>query len=413
MNKKHIVFIEASLTGAGQKAAEYAKSENYLLSFFTKNPSSYPKDFLSCFDNICCCNTNLIDELLVQVIALDRTMQINGITTTSDFYVPQASFCSNMLNLPAMLYSSACKARNKYFMRSSLEKNYAEVNPQFTLAYDIVEAGEFAKKVGYPIIAKPQNTNDSLHVKKIYSDQELEKYILDSTQWKKEKIDIHIADGVLLESFIAGEEFSVETMQSYGGDIQLVGVARKDGFLGTENGNFIELGGSFPVVSSVTNLLFSGVAKALTILKINCGVIHTECRVEDGKVKILEVNPRMVGDMMGSHVINFATGINLASMVVKIALGANAIWKPIKNNGAAMIAIHASKDGILKYIDVSKAKNMRGIKHISILVKPGTAVCAPRSNADLLGYIISEGEDADQARRYAYDAYKTCRVILD
>ena len=157
INKKHIAFVEASLTGAGQKALEYAKSQNYRISFFTRNSDNYPDDFLGDFDYIYRCDTNSIHELLVEIATCNRINKIEGIKTKADFYVPQACLAANILQLPSMPYSSACKARNKYLMRCSLEKYFNEINPKFELVHHINEALHFAKKISYPIIAKPQN----------------------------------------------------------------------------------------------------------------------------------------------------------------------------------------------------------------------------------------------------------------
>lgn len=64
---KHIVFVEASQTGAGIKAIEYANSKGYSVTLLTRKPELYSDDILKKVDQIWQCDTNSNNDVLVQI----------------------------------------------------------------------------------------------------------------------------------------------------------------------------------------------------------------------------------------------------------------------------------------------------------------------------------------------------------
>ncbi|WP_186646207.1 ATP-grasp domain-containing protein [Fluviispira vulneris] len=411
----HIVFIELSLTGAGEKTIEYAKSVGYKVTLITKNKNLNQYDFLKDI-SIIDCNTNDHHELIKTLTCLNQINPIDGITTTNDFYVPEAALAASEFNCISMGYKSALSARNKYLTRVILNEKCPELNPAFTLAVDINDAIPFVDKVGFPIITKPQNANDSIFVVKISDHKDLQKYFEEFKKFEYLSSGQKISKEILLEKYIDGQEFSCETFQEYGGKRHLLGIMRKDDFIGIENkGEFVEQSASFPYISECNNFYFSQIEKALDALSICCGVIHTEFRVDNnGFVKIVEVNPRIIGDMMGSHGIPLATGINTAQAIVDIALGIPLkLEKNNKNIGVAVIGLHAFQSGKLKNINLDTLKEMPGVEYINIWKPFNSEVCYPSSNADLIGRVLVSGENAEQAIGRARKVYEKSIVEVE
>ncbi len=407
----HILFVEASQTGAGKKAIEYARSKKYSVTLATRNPDIYAADILEDVDEVFGCNTNSIQDLAIKTSRLHQKNRIDGVTTTADMFVPQATFVGNVLRLPSMKYSNALGVRNKYLMRCTLERELSCLNPPFFLAENVSEAMMFVKKTGYPIIAKPQDQNDSIDVKKIGNNGDLAQYISDAASWSSNSAGQSSAKEVLLEGYIDGPEYSVETCQSLGKKIQLMGVTKKDDFVGLQHGNFTEDGLSFPVRSAESKILFKAVADALQKLGVTCGVIHTECRIERNQVKIVEVNPRLAGDMLGSHAIELALGANPVEMLVEIALGKEVQWKPTQKLGAAIIGIKTEKSGCFCGVrNLEQIKKMPGVHYIAIWSAPGAIVGHAYSNADLLGRIVTQGNTPEEAIAFARAAANSCDV---
>ncbi|MES2998531.1 MAG: ATP-grasp domain-containing protein [Pseudomonadota bacterium] len=412
---KHIMFIEASQTGAGLKAVEYAKSRGYFVTLLTRSRASYSDFLLKFMDKILVCDTNSNQELLTQINLYDQHKKIDGITTTADCYVPQASLAANILGLPGMPYSAALKGRNKYLMRCALNRVFPALNPKFALVNNYEDSFLFAKENGFPFIAKPQDQNDSSNVKKIFDKNDLLKYMENTREWDKNSFDQILSKNVLLEAYIPGEEYSVETIQAKNADIKLMGITKKDSFLGEDIGHFTELGASFPFKTPETKKIFDKISQALKLLEINCCVAHTECRIDDkGELKLLEINPRLAGDMLGSHVIELATGEDAAGKLVEVALGNSISWEPKRNKGAALIGISCYQAGIFIGIEnLQEVLMMPGVEYINIWTKMGTLIKpALFSNSDLIGRIVTQGKNAEEAKKLAKKAFGICKIKM-
>lgn len=396
-SKKHIAFIEASTSGAGELTCRYAQEQGCLVTLLTRNPSLYSESILQYVDRVVEEETNDVEAIVSAVQEIDEKIQIDGITTTQDFYVPQSAAAAQALNLPSLTYKSALEVRNKYKMRLNLESSCPELNPVFRLVQNTDEALKTAKSWGYPIIAKPQDANDSLYVKLLRNDTEVIEYMNFSQTWDLNSAQQPFAKGVLLEEFIDGEEFSVETMQAQGSEIHLIGIFRKV-LAGVEKGNFIKIGASFPILTHESKILFESVSKVLSLLNINCGVIHTECRLVKGQPKILEINPRLAGDQLGSHLIELALGINPVQAVVDIALGEVRPWQSIRSNSVAIYRICTSQPGYFYGIEnIEELKKVPGVEYIEVVGKIEKWYNLPASNQDVLASVITKGETPEKA----------------
>lgn len=407
---KHIVFIEMSLTGAGEKAVEYAVNCGYEVTIVSRTPHKYDSTILKTA-KVFECDTNDLEQLAIGICKLNDRKKIDGITTTADFYVPQAAYAAEKLHLISMSYDAAVSARNKYLMRLRLQEHCPHLNPPFRLVNSVEEALDAAGAWGYPIIAKPLDANDSLNVRRIKSPVELEQYMEEAKNWGHYGTAQDYAGSVLLEGYIEGEEYSIETVQHKNGDIQCMGVTGKV-LIGGERGFFVEAGVLFPIRTPEADLLYKEVAQALGKLQIDCGVIHTECRIKDGNVKILEINPRLMGDMAGSHMIEAALGANPIQQVVEIALGNEVPWKPLKEEGAAMFGAIIPSTGIFAGIEnLEEIQRLPGVQAIKIVAEEGQRYLnPPESNGDMLLRLVTGAETPEKALKLAMEAAAAAKI---
>jgi biotin carboxylase len=412
--KKHIVFIEASSTGAGLLINKYAKGSGYFVTFISRIPEKIQPEILSFSDQVIKCDTNNLDELEIEIRKINEVRKIDGITTTADLHVPQACFLAEKLNLPGIKFLDVLSVRNKYKTRTKLDSCFPEYNPSFLVASSLEEAKDFIQTIGYPFIAKPQDGDGGLNVRLIESEEELINYFNNAAKWKLNAVGQKVAKGVLLEEYVSGIEFSIETMQSEKGKLQLIGITSKH-LAGVSEGFFVEVGHSFPIKKEYSKKLFEAVNNILDCLKINCGVIHTECVIkENGEIKVMEVNPRMAGGKIGSHIIEIATGTNPTKFINEIALGKNPLWNIEYERGASIHYIWSEKKGIYNGIkNLNELKNMRGFVDIIMTSKHGDNIIPPESNYDTLGMIITNGENSDDAYLNAQKIFSNIDLIID
>jgi biotin carboxylase len=410
--KKHIVFVEASGTGAGEMANHLAKQKGCFVTLFSRSPESYPEEILKNVDQTIKCETNDADVVVRLARELTKVRPIHGITTTADFHVPQACKAAQELGLPTMTYQAALGVRNKYKMRLKLEKSCPYLNPPFGRVKNIEEALETANKWGYPFIAKPQDLNDSIDVKLIKNEEDLRTYMKIAQKWDLNAVQQPITRGVLLEGYIDGQEFSLETMQHKGEQIKLIGINIK--FLASfVEGYFAEMGNTFHTYSEEFEMLFAAVSEALESLNVDCGVTHTECRIQNGAVKILEVNPRLIGDM-NCYVIEYALGINPVQAVIDTSLGFRGDWKPTQNNHVALWGICMPRTGqFLGIKNLEELKRVPGVVKIGSIKKIGERCQAPPlSNEDILARIVTTAETPGKALELAKNIANQAKVYV-
>jgi cysteine synthase A len=407
---EHVVFVEMSMTGAGERCLEYARHRGYAVTVVARAPARYagvpfgPGELVAC-------DTNDLRALLDAVAALHARHPIDGIATTHDFYTPHAARAAATMGLPGLRYDAAAGVRNKHHMRLTLERHSPDLNPPFRLVRTEAEALSTASEWGFPLIAKPPDANDSWNVALLTAPARVAEYMRAAATWRCNSAGQAFSPGVLLEGFIDGTEHSVETVQHPGGAIQLMGVTGKR-LLGVEAGHFAEAGILFPLRGPAVELIFREVSRALAVLGIDCGVIHTECRVTDGRVKILEVNPRLAGDMTGSHMIELALGASAVEQVVEVALGHPAAWRPTRQAGAGKYSVCMPETGRFGAIEnLEQVRRLPGVAGVRVMASAGDRCWwPPRSNLDLLARVVAGAGTPEEALRLATDAAAQARV---
>lgn len=396
---EHVVFIEMSGSGAGQKAIEYALGRGYDVTLLTARSTATVPPAVT---TICQFDTADPDAVAARVLELHRLHAVNGVTTTHDLYVPQAARAAEELGLPGMGYTAAAGVRNKHLMRQRLAATATEFNPAFRLVEDEDDAVRFARERGYPVIAKPPNAFDSWNVERLDDEAEVRRYMRAAAAWTLNPAGQPIDRGVLMEKFVNGTEYSVETAQAQGGTRQLLAVTTKE-LAGAGGRHFAEIGVGLPIDGPIVEALFSAVSTALDALGVTCGVVHTECRVREGQIVILEVNPRLAGEMIGSHMIELALGADPIAQVVDIALGVTRPWTPTRARGAATYGICAPTSG--RFAGITNVAELAAVPGVAVareMIERGSSCCfPPRSNADFVGRVVTTADTVEQALELA------------
>ncbi|MCG8421478.1 MAG: ATP-grasp domain-containing protein [Proteobacteria bacterium] len=409
---KHIAFVEISSTGAGHTSLEYCRAQGYWVTLLCQHPEKLPPELTR---DIHVVQTDTTDHAILLATALEvhTRRAINGITTSNDFFVPEAALLAAELGLPGMGYLAALSARNKYLTRLQLRTNGLDtLNPRFFLARSREYAHSCAEELRYPFIAKLQNANDSIGVVKIGSPSELDDYWEHWQGYTKLTTGQRVAPGILLEEFIDGDEYSLETVQGYQQERVVLGVTAKEAFLGSGGAQFTELVLTFPCDFAGANKAADMIGRGLDALGITCGLIHTEFRVtSNGDIKILEINPRLAGDMLGSHAIPRATGVDTALAMVECALGTQVDGSASKEGAATIVGLHSQTAGIFRGINTDELSRLPGVCDLLVWAHPGAETRFPRSNADLLGRMVVEGRDRGDALAKARAAYE--RVVVN
>lgn len=408
----NIVLVETSTTGAGQRLIEASRKKDHRLILLSQSPNDYPTESIDGISEIVRCDTSDWVALYAAASTLMAKHGFDAVTTVSDLHVPQAAFLAEQFSLPGMPVRAACRARNKYLTRLTLSQKAPDISPQFCIAKTPEEMTQFLEKYGPPVIAKPQNANDSLGVQRLHDGSDVKAYIAELQAMSQSGTNSWLHDGVLMEEYLDGTEFSCEVVIAKGQKPIVFGVCDRT-FFGAERGLFVEIGVSFPFRGNECPAIETAVLKALAALEIDCGVIHTECRVTSTGVKIVEVNPRLAGDMVGSHALTYAMGRSPLEAVIDVALGQFEGWHPKHDRGGAMYALVASKsgrfDGICNLNDIKDYPGIQGVREVA---KVGDMVRPATNNGEILLQLVAGGNDHKHAHRLAMAAVEACDVSI-
>ena len=176
----------------------------------------------------------------------------------------------------------------------------------------LISSPEEAKDLTYPIIVKPRDNSGSRGV--IFCKNESE---LDSAF--QEAIGYSHKDSVLVEEFIEGKEYSIEGLH-YDGKNQVIQFTEKKT---TEFPYNVELGHIQPANISDDNKqkIREIISKIGTALHFEDCPSHTELKINERGIFVIETSPRLGGDYITSTLTPLSTGVNLEDELLHIALG--------------------------------------------------------------------------------------------
>lgn len=291
-----------------------------------------------------------------QITQKCREIGIDGICTiASDLAVITVNYVANQLHLNANSMECTRLSTNKHLMREAFEKN-GDPSPRSILVEDVMDLSGVTLQ--YPVIVKPLDRSGSRGITKLESAEGLREAIENAKEQGFEK-------KALVEEFASGQEYSVEFI-SWKGKHHFLAVTEK---FTTGAPHFIETGHVEPARLSdeMCEQVKRVVSHALDSLQITMGASHSEIKIDqDGNIRLIEIGGRMGGDYIGSHLVEWSTGVDFLENVICVALGQDINIESKHKSYAAAVRFVFGKDDLetlniiqrehpeyLKIVDVS------------------------------------------------------------
>lgn len=275
-----------------------------------------------------------------------------------DKYLLASSFIMQQLKLnqaKTLPKETAQSATNKIFQRKLFAEKYPEISPAYKKIKTFHAAYTFTRKYGFPVIIKPANLSQSQLVNICTDLEDLIKkvsYVLDTVAEVYRQNNVYRTPQVVIEQFITGKQFSVDSYVSLDGEITHTPICRQT--LGKDLGldNFETIYSSYPsgLDSEQENLIFETVSKSLKSLNLKGNPAHTEVKLtEDGKCQIVEVNVRTGG--YRAKMLKYSYDIDHVQNVINTYLGKPVEIKTKLLTCSACPQFWADKKGILEEIE--------------------------------------------------------------
>lgn len=243
----------------------------------------------------------------------------------------------------------------------------------------LISKAEEAEGLVFPVIVKPRDNSGSRGVKLCRDKNELQISIDEALENSK-------LDTVLVEEFIEGPEYSIESLH-HDGKSEVIQFTEKKT---TEFPYNVELGHIQPANINDENKqkireIIAKIGKALNFE--NCPS-HTELKINDRGIFVIETSPRLGGDYITSTLTPLSTGVNLEDELLKISLGEeiNPSPKAVQYSGVRFFAFE--EGSVIKHVPNEEfVKTWPHVVDFSFNLQKGEKVHQITSSLNRYGHI--------------------------
>jgi biotin carboxylase len=252
-----------------------------------------------------------------------------------------------------------------------------------------------------PVVVKPTDLSGSRAVYLLQDKDELATWgaLLDSYDY---------TGPVLVEEYLSGPEFSVETISSRGVH-HVIGVTRK--VLGPPP-LFVEAGHVHPEPPSPdTEAMAKLTVDMLTITGYRNGPAHTEVKLTPAGPRIVESQARLGGDKI-PHLVTLASGFDMMRSVF-VALAGRPL-DPVQATRSARIHYFTLPLGVVRSVSgVEEAAALDFVYDLHFTFTPGDVIPETVDWRSRHGYVIVSGDSPEQTLERARQVEAMLKVDVD
>lgn len=301
------------------------------------------------------------------LIEKSNIYKLDGLMTIYDRAIPLIAEVNEKLGFVGIPAAVAPNVRSKTLMKKCFTKHGVSTAKSFEVDLGKkIDLQEIIDKIGpYPFIIKPSNGYGGDNVVLAYNLEET----LNALEYIAKTGNYQSA---LIEEFIGGTECIVDSF-SIEGKHHVLSIASK----GVPKGPYFEepyhIAGNV-VEAEIVDKVVSEVSKALDSLGLINGPSHSEIKIFNDEVYIIEIGARIGGEGVCHFLVKESTGINFAKLLLDWAAGKKieeelSIYpKPFRYS--LNYNIRVNKGGFLKSINgLDLLKNRENVTDIIVISK--------------------------------------------
>ena len=336
-------------------------------------------------------------------IRIAKKYNIDGIIPLNDYGVKTASMVAESRGLVSIKPEIADIAVNKRLMREVWTKKGVPC-PKFRISETFNHARDAAEEIGFPVILKPTDSmGGSRGVIKINNIKELEKTFNFSKEYSR-------SGWILVEEYVTGDECSVESI-THKGKTYVLAISDKTKFPPPYR---VDKSVTYPTKHSknVQDKIKKIAENAVHAIGIDVGPSHLELSVTKDGIKLFEIGARTgAGGLIPAVQVPIVYGINMMKETIRIALDeAPEITKEERLYGSDLRFLSPDPGKVKRITGLEEAMNLEGVVVGKCFVKPGDIVNPIRSGTDRPGYLVTRGDNRDDAIQIADSAEKLINI---
>ena len=245
------------------------------------------------------------------VLNICQDLKIDGVVPTTELTIAVAAYVAKHMGLIGMPLSVAEVITDKYRNRTAAKVVTELHQPKYAEIASIEEI--MALEFSYPIILKPTSKGGKRGVSVVHNKDQIQEAFAYAVE------DASGATTFIVEEFIdGGMECSVESL-SYKGKNYIIQITEK---ISSGAPHCVELAHHQP--ANLTNKMRKKVEAimrdALDAIGLENGPCHSEIKIKDDKVYLIEFNARPGGDHITDPLIELSTGYSYIKGAIEIAL---------------------------------------------------------------------------------------------
>ncbi|MQS09523.1 ATP-grasp domain-containing protein, partial [Streptomyces alkaliphilus] len=275
--------------------------------------------------------------------ALARRHPVDGVLTWDEFATVGAAEAARALGLPGPRPEAVATCRDKAAARARFDARQVPSTP-WARVTTAEQAGEAARRIGFPVVLKPAAAGGSFGVRKVDTARELaaaHAFAAEAAGRGREDA------GLLVESYLSGPEVSVEVASDHGRH-HVLALTHKS--LGAEP-YFEETGHLVHGLPDPGEPAVRVALAALDAVGLTHGVSHIELRLTPDGPRVIEINPRPGGDLI-PHLVRLATGVDVVAAAADLSAGLSPDLTPTRDISAGVRFLYPSTAGRLTRLDI-------------------------------------------------------------
>lgn len=242
----------------------------------------------------------------------------------------------------------------------------------------------------YPLIIKPRDNSGSRGVIYCENRETAEQAIQEAFGYTHK-------GSVLVEEFVEGQEFSIESLHC-NGKTHVIQFTQK---ITTEFPYNVELGHIQPadLTDEIKEAIRKEIEKIAKALGFDKCASHTELKINGDRITIIETSPRLGGDFITSVLTPLSTGVNLEKLMIRMSIGediAESEFKPTREEGSGVVFFDLPEGKVVSIGNLKDMEVIHGCCSWSFDKKAGDVIGQIMNSIDRYGYAIFRGKNRDE-----------------
>jgi len=324
------------------------------------------------------------------VVEYAHSHPIHAVLGVDDATAVLAAQLAAALKLPHNSVEAVSAARNKYRMRACLQEHGVPV-PRFIRCSIFDDPVALAGQASYPCVVKPLMLSASCGVIRANDPTEF------ATAFQRVTSLLHSLGAakaseagrqLLVEDFVPGQEVALEGLLTGGSLHGLALFDKPDPLDGPffEETIYVTPSRLPPVVQARIAACAEQAAAALGLRE---GPIHTELRVNDTGVWIIEMAPRSIGGRC-SNVLQFTGDLSLEELILRHACRMDLPSLDLERGAAGIMMLPIPRGGVLRGVRGHEdARSTPGIDDVTITAELGETLVPLPEGTRYLGFMTA------------------------